>query len=268
MFRTSNPALNNFNVSTWDQLGTANREQSMTVQGVVNKSMYLIAITSVSAIATWHYITAKTISASVPAGIGCIAALIISLIICFVPRTAPFLAWAYALVKGAGLAGISYIVAAMLEAKMARNGGTAAQVSGAGLAMVFQAVVLTFGIFFGLLVAYTARLIRLSDPWKRGIISATLGLCFFYLAAMLLRMFGVAEIGFIWNSGALGIGFSIFVVVLAAANLVLDFQTIEEAAQDGAPKWMEWYGAYALLVTLAWLYIEVLRLLSKLKDQK
>jgi uncharacterized YccA/Bax inhibitor family protein len=273
MFRTSNPVLssNAFNVENYDALEARPDSAlgtTMTVQGVVNKSFFLIALTTAAAVSTWHFLANKTLAPALPALGGGLAAFVISLIICFVPRTAPWLAWVYALLKGPALAGISFIVASMLEARLAAKGAsTSGMMGGAGITLVFQAVALTFGIFIALLLAYTMRIIRLSGPWKRGIIAATLGICLFYLASMVLGMFGV-HIGFIWDSGPIGIAFSAFVVVLAAANLVLDFQNIEETAQSGAPKWMEWLGAVGLLMTLAWLYIEVLRLLYKLKDQK
>jgi uncharacterized YccA/Bax inhibitor family protein len=273
MFRTSNPVLNGsaFNVTNYDALGgsaASARAGEMTVQGVVNKSFFLIGLSTATAVSTWHFLANKTINPALPALGGGLAAFVISLIICFAPKTAPWLAWVYAMLKGPALAGISFIVATMLEARLAAKGAsTSGMMGSAGITLVFQAIGLTFGIFFALLLAYSMRIIRLSGPWKRGIIAATLGLCLFYLASLVLSMFGIS-IGFIWDSGPIGIAFSALVVVLAAANLVLDFQTIEENAQSGAPKWMEWLGAVGLLMTLAWLYIEVLRLLYKLKDQK
>jgi uncharacterized YccA/Bax inhibitor family protein len=272
MFRTSNPVLSSQAFQSGGQGLSdpfasgmeASREGTMTVQGVVNKSFFLIGLTAAAAVSTWHFITNKTISPAIPLVGGSLAAFVLSLVMIFAPRTTPWLAWVYALVKGPALAGISFVLAGVLEAKLAAKGQVA---TGAGLTLVFQAVFLTFGIFIALLLAYTTRIIRLSGAWKRGIIAATLGLCLFYLASFVLGLFGV-NIGFIYDSGPIGIGFSALVVVLAAANLVLDFQNIEETAQAGAPKWMEWFGALGLLMTLAWLYIEVLRLLLKLKDQK
>lgn len=272
MFRTSNPVLSSQTFQSGgqgvsDPFGQAmegGRSDTMTVQGVVNKSFFLIGLTSAAAISAWQFMANKTISPAIPLVAGSLTAFVLSLVMIFAPRTTPWLAWVYALAKGPALAGISFLLAGILEAKLAAKGmgGT-----GAGLVMVFQAVVLTFGIFLALLLAYTTRIIRLSGAWKRGIIAATLGLCLFYLASFVLSLFGV-NIGFIYDSGPIGIAFSAFVVVLAASNLVLDFQNIEETAQAGAPKWMEWFGAVGLLMTLAWLYIEVLRLLLKLKDQK
>ena len=269
MFRTSNPVLASeaFNSQVRDPFASsieAAREGTMTVQGVVNKAFFLIGLTTAAAVATWGFMANNTLSPVIPALGGGLAGLVLSLVMVFAPRTTPWLAWVYALVKGPALAGISYILAEYLEARLTAKGQVA---TGAGIALVFQAVMLTFGIFFSLLLAYTMRIIRLSGPWKRGIIAATMGLCLFYLVSMVLNLFGVS-IGFIFDSGPIGIAFSAFVVVLAAANLVLDFQNIEETAQAGAPKWMEWMGAFGLLMTLAWLYIEVLRLLLKLKDQK
>jgi uncharacterized YccA/Bax inhibitor family protein len=269
MLRTSNPVLSSqaFNPQARDPFASSmetSREGTMTVQGVVNKSFFLIGLTTAAAVSTWQLISNNTISPFLPAVGGGLAAFVLSLVVCFAPRTAPWLAWVYALLKGPALAGISFLLAGYLEARLTAKGQAA---TGAGITLVFQAVMLTFGIFFSLLLAYTMRIIRLSGPWKRGIIAATMGLCLFYLVSMVLQLFGVG-IGFVFDSGPIGIAFSAFVVVLAAANLVMDFQNIEETAQAGAPKWMEWLGAFGLLMTLAWLYIEVLRLLLKLKDQK
>ena len=132
--------------------------------------------------------------------------------------------------------------------------------------IVIQAVGLTFGTLFCLLMVYKSGLIKATENFKLGIASATGAIFLVYLVSMILGFFGV-QMPFIHESGIIGIGFSIFVVVIAALNLVLDFDFIENGSQMGAPKYMEWYAAFGLMVTLVWLYIEILRLLTKLRSR-
>jgi uncharacterized YccA/Bax inhibitor family protein len=161
------------------------------------------------------------------------------------PVTAPI----YALLEGFVIGGLS----AMLEQQFH------------GIAM--QAAGLTFGTLFCLLLAYSSGMIRVSENFKMGVVAATGGIMLVYLASMILGFFG-HTIPYIHDSGPIGIGFSLLVVGVAAMNLVLDFDLIKSAAERGAPKYMEWYGAFALMVTLIWLYIEMLRLLSKLRSRR
>jgi uncharacterized YccA/Bax inhibitor family protein len=154
----------------------------------------------------------------------------------------------YALLEGLFLGGIS----AIFEARYP--------------GIVIQAVSLTFGTLLVLLVAYTSRVIRPSENFKLGIVAATGGIALIYMASFVLGLFGVS-MPYIHDNGLIGIGFSLFVVVIAALNLVLDFDFIENGASQGAPKYMEWYGAFGLMVTLIWLYIEILRLLAKLRSR-
>jgi uncharacterized YccA/Bax inhibitor family protein len=133
--------------------------------------------------------------------------------------------------------------------------------------IVFNAVGLTLGTLAVLLLAYSSGLIRPSENFKLGIVAATGAVALLYLVSMVLGFFG-RTVPFIHDSGPIGIGFSLFVVGLAALNLVLDFDFIERGAALGAPKYMEWVGAFGLLVTLVWLYLEMLRLLAKLQDRR
>jgi uncharacterized YccA/Bax inhibitor family protein len=132
--------------------------------------------------------------------------------------------------------------------------------------IVIQAVALTFGTLFCLLLAYKSGLIKATENFKLGVVAATGGIALIYLATMVLGLFGIG-IPYIHDSGLIGIGFSLFVVVVAALNLVLDFDFIETGAERGAPKYMEWYASFGLIVTLVWLYIEILRLLAKLRGR-
>jgi uncharacterized YccA/Bax inhibitor family protein len=155
---------------------------------------------------------------------------------------------AYALLEGLFLGGIS----AAFEAKFP--------------GIVIQAVALTFGTLFALLIAYRSGLIKPTENFKLGIFAATGGIALFYLVSMVLGFFHV-NVPLINSSSPLGIGFSVVVVIIAALNLVLDFDFIEKGSQMGAPKYMEWYAGFGLLVTLVWLYVEILRLLSKLRSR-
>ena len=154
----------------------------------------------------------------------------------------------YALLEGLALGGIS----AIFEARFP--------------GIVVQAVGLTFGALFCLLIAYKSGMIKVTENFKLGVVSATGAIALFYVVSLLLGMFGIS-LPFIHGSGIIGIGFSLFVVAIAALNLVLDFDFIENGADRGAPKYMEWYAAFGLIVTLVWLYIEILRLLSKIRSR-
>jgi uncharacterized YccA/Bax inhibitor family protein len=130
--------------------------------------------------------------------------------------------------------------------------------------IVMQAVGLTFGVLFCLLAVYKSGIIKVTERFKLGVVAATGGIALFYLASIVAGFFGV-RFSFIYGGGVLGIGFSLFVVAIASLNLVLDFDFIEKGSQRQIPKYMEWYGAFGLMVTLVWLYLEILRLLAKLQ---
>jgi uncharacterized YccA/Bax inhibitor family protein len=180
---------------------------------------------------------------------GAIGGFIVALITVFKKTWSPITAPIYALLEGLFIGGISSI----FEAKYP--------------GIVIQAVGLTFGTLFGLLVAYKTGFIKATENFKLGVVAATGGIALIYFVSFILGFFGVG-VPFIHESGLMGIGFSLFVVVIAALNLVLDFDFIEHGAEHGAPKYMEWYAAFGLMVTLVWLYIEILRLLAKLRDRR
>jgi uncharacterized YccA/Bax inhibitor family protein len=217
----------------------------MTLDGTVQKSFFLLALAVTTAAVAWRM--ADTLPPLV-AVIASIAALIVCIVTCFEKTWSPILAPTYAILKGVALGYFS----AMFE--RAYNG------------IVLQAVMLTFGTFFALLAAYTTRLIKPSENFKLGIVAATGGIFIVYLVSLVLGLFGI-QVPMIHSTGWLGIGFSVFVVIIAALNLVLDFDFIENGCEAGAPKYLEWYAAFGLLVTLVWLYIEILRLLAKLRSR-
>jgi uncharacterized YccA/Bax inhibitor family protein len=246
--RTSNPALND-HVFERSRTGNA-AEGVMTLNGTVVKTAILTLLLVTAASWSWKIAMGGQAPAWFGSALtfGWIIPLAVALIIAFVPKTAPALAPVYALGKGI-LVGI---ISAMYERQF---GG-----------IVLNAVVLTCGILFALLAAYMTGLIKPTENFKLGIFAATGGIALFYLATWVLGMFGIHVPG-LFGNGWVGIAFSGFVVVIAALNLVLDFDFIENGCAAGAPKHMEWYAAFGLLVTLVWLYLEILRLLAKLRSR-
>ena len=249
--RSGNPALGE---NTFLDIGSGrvvSRDGStMTLNGTVNKSGILLALILVTAAFVWDkYEGPQSTSAIMPwVAMGGIGGFILAMITIFKKTWAPVTAPAYALLEGLFLGGIS----AMFEARFP--------------GIVMQAVGLTFGTLAALLMAYRSGLIRATATFKLGVVAATGGIFILYLVSFGMSFFG-KSIPFIHESGLMGIGFSAFVVVIAALNLVLDFDFIENGVEQGAPKYMEWYGAFGLMVTLVWLYLEILRLLSKLQSR-
>jgi len=250
MFRSSNPALSERAFSS-QAIGFTTSEDTMTVEGAVQKSFIAILITIVSAYWAWNQ---PSISAYIlPLALGAFA---VAMAVTFKPAWAPIATPIYAVAEGALLGAISHFVSAMIEAKSPGNGN-----------IVFQAISLTFGTLLCLLVAYQSGMVKATSGFRKGVVAATGAICLLYVANMLLSLFGVS-VPFIHGSGLISIGFSVVVVTVAALNLVLDFDFIESAGKSGDfPKHMEWYAAFGLLVTLVWLYIEILNLLLKLRDR-
>ena len=245
IMRTSNPALNEKAFKGQVAFGEA-----MTLQGTVNKTGLLLLCVVATAAWTWGMSHSETPGAAIPWMIGgLLGGFVVALVTIFKPAWSPFTAPLYALLEGLALGGIS----AMFEH---RYHGVA-----------IQAVGLTFGTLFVMLMAYKSGVIRATQGFKLGVIAATGGIAVFYLIEMVLGGFFHITVPAVNGSGIIGIGFSLFVVIIAALNLVLDFDMIETGVAGGAPKYMEWYGAFGLMVTLIWLYLEILRLLSKLRDR-
>jgi uncharacterized YccA/Bax inhibitor family protein len=264
MLRSGNPTLKAFEnpqtIADFDAL--QGKSKTMTIQGTVNAAFILVGLCAAAALATWMFLTNGTnLYMATGALIGSsLLGLVLCLVISFGPKTAPFVAPVYALVEGVFVGSLSLVVASAI-------GGA----KGPATAIVFQAMLLTFGIFGSLLIGYKAGLIRVGSTMKRVMYAALGGVCLFLIASVVLRLVNVQvplfHEMFGWGkSGLIGIGFSALMLVLASLFLVLDFQRIEEGAKSGAPKYMEWYGAFSLLVTLVWLYVEALRLLSKLRS--
>jgi uncharacterized YccA/Bax inhibitor family protein len=246
---TSNPAFSKDMFAGYEQVYGVPASTTMTVQGTVGKTFVLLAILMATAAWAWNASAGQTLAVGMLAVAG-IGGFIVALITMFKPTIAPFTSPIYAALEGVLLGAISQFV----ELRY-----------GQGIAL--QAVTLTCGVLFIMLFVYATRIIRVTEKLKMGIVVATSALCLFYLVTMLLRVFGV-EMPFVFAGGMYGIAFSLFVVGLAAFNLLLDFDFIENASASQAPKYMEWYGAFGLMVTLIWLYLEILRLLMKLASQR
>ena len=249
--RSGNPALND---STFLDLRTGalvgGPARAMTLNGTVNKTAFLLVLTMVAAMYTWSRYFAGDGAALMPfVWGGMIGGLVLAIATVFRKTWSPVTAPLYAVAEGLALGAIS----AMFEQRFP--------------GIVMQAVGLTFGTLAALLLAYRSGLVRATENFKLGVVAATGGIMLLYLVNIGMRLFGFDGMGFIHDSSLLGIGFSVVVVIVAALNLVLDFDFIEEGVEAGAPKYMEWYAAFGLLVTLVWLYLEILRLLSKLQSR-
>ncbi len=222
-------------------------EDAMTINGTVNKTGLALLILIAAASWTWN----MGLAGEVPWGlimVGGIGGLIVALVTVFKHTWAPYTTPVYAALKGIALGGISSVFELQYPG------------------IVSQAVFLTFGTLGALLFAYRSGIIKATENFKLGVVAATGGIFLVYMLGFILSFFGTS-VPLIHSSGTFGILFSLFVVVIAALNLVLDFDFIEEGAERGAPKYMEWYGAFGLLVTLVWLYLEILHLLAKLKER-
>ncbi len=247
--RTSNPALSDsaFQQAVGPYDSAAAGSETMTVQGAATKTVILLGILLVPAIYTWNQFfqgQTELMPWFMWGGVGVGA--VLALVTIFKPTASPYTAPLYAAAEGCFLGALSAVFEAQYPG------------------IVIQAVMLTFGTLFSLLMVYKSGLIKVTQNFRLGIAAATGGIALIYLVSIGANLFGTS-VPYIHESGLIGIGFSLFVVVIAALNLVLDFDFIERGEAAGAPRYMEWYAAFGLMVTLIWLYIEFLRLLSKLR---
>ena len=240
--RSGNPALSAKTFTS--SYGTL--DKVMTIDGTVNCTIISLFILLTSGFFTFVFeILAFAI-------VGILIAFVLLIATMFKPQWAPKTVPLYALFQGAALGGISFMFNEMYDG------------------IVTQAIVLTVGIFFSLLAAYKSRLIKVTENFKLGVISATFGIGILYVISLFMSMFGMGQMPImdITNSSLFSIGFSVVVIIIASLNLVLDFDFIEEGAEKGVPKYMEWRAALGLMVTLVWLYLEILRLLAKLQSRR
>jgi len=243
---TANPAMNE---SVYERAGHADSLTTvMTLQGAVVKTAFLVVIVLLTAAYTWSQAAAG--ASSVAYGLliaGAIGGFLTALLTIFVPRVSPFTAPLYAALEGLILGAISAVFETMYPG------------------IVIQAVGLSIGVLAVMLFVYGTGIIRATEKFKIGVAAATGAIFLVYLVNMVMSWFGTG-LQFIHEAGLVGIGFSLVVVVIAALNLILDFDFIEQGARLQAPKYMEWYGGFSLLVTLVWMYLEILRLLAKLRN--
>jgi len=241
--RSGNPVLSN---STFTDV-TRGSSRPMTLPGVIHRSILLLLLVAGTSAGVWAHSNSHPSAIYPTMMIGALGGFVVAMVTSFKRDWAAVTSPIYAVLEGLFIGGISLVMEQRFPG------------------LVLQAVLLTFGVMFALLAAYQSRIIRPSETFKSVIVGATFGIVIVYLVSMVLQLFFHMEIPLINGSGPLGIAFSLVVVGIAALNLVLDFDFIENGVAAGAPKWMEWYAAFALTVTLVWLYIEILRLLSKLR---
>lgn len=248
--KSSNPV---FGKNIFEQSVAGYNDEVMTVNGTINKTAIMLLIVILAATFTWRKFFGAIDPANpgvLPSGImvwtmvGAIGGFITAIITSFSPRRAAMTAPIYAVFEGLFLGAISALFEAMYPG------------------LVMRAVLLTFGVFVVMLLLFRSGTIRVTDKFRTIIIAATAGVALVYFVSFIASLFG-ANMGFMYGGGMIGIGFSLVVVAIAALNLILDFDMIVRGANARAPQFMEWYGAFGLMVTLIWLYLEILRLLSR-----
>jgi len=265
MLQSRNPAMGAFGQE--GRFGDAqiakSESNTMTIGGTISATSILLAIVAVVGIFTWQQmVSGGTMTKFVwPMLIGgFVLGIIISFAIYAKPKSARVLGPVHAVFQGVFVGALSYIIPMQFLGNAADPAA-----SNSMQTLILQAVIATFGVAGAMLAGYASGLLRVGPFIQKMIITATLGLVFYTMMLFILQMVGVG----IWNgfadTGMMGIGFTGFCVALASLFLLLDFQFIEKNVEAGAPKYMEWVGAWALMVTLVWLYIEILRLLSKLQ---
>lgn len=254
MFNTSNnPFLNNKsfknqgNNNTVHQASIIDYGQDMTMSGTINRSLILFLLLTAAATITW-WMAFNDMNPMLPTIGGAIVGLIMVVIAAFKPHLSPYLAPGYAVFEGLFIGGIS----AIFEAKYP--------------GIVIQAVGATMVTFMVCLGLYKYNIVKVTEQFKSVVVAATLAIATYYLISWLFSMF-TSFTPVHHDNSLMSIGISVFVIVIAALNLFLDFDRIEQGVAEKMPKYMEWYSAMGLLITLVWLYIEFLRLLSKLSSK-
>ncbi|MBR5642957.1 MAG: Bax inhibitor-1/YccA family protein [Salinivirgaceae bacterium] len=249
--KTSNPTLGEKIIKDYAFAAT---DGAMTVQGTINKIALLLALVIAGAVFTW----AKTMSGVETGSVvgvqgwmigGSISAFILALIITFKKNLAPILSPVYAICEGLCLGALSAYFEVMFPG------------------LVMRAVLLTFSVLFGMLFMYKVQIIKVTQRFRAIVLAATVGIALAYLISFILGLFGV-NMGFMLGGGSFGLIISLVIVAVAALNLVLDFDFIEKGTEAGLPSFFEWYGAFGLMVTLIWLYIEILRLLATIASNR
>lgn len=251
--RSSNPALSD---KIFRNVSESTGEGVMTLSGTINKTILSFMLLLLGAVFTWSKFFNSIDEAAGAATVmpyligGGIGGFILALVTIFKKEWAGYTVPVYAVLEGLMLGALS----AVIEAQFKDQG------------LVLRAVALTFGTFFAMLFLYKSRIIKVTEKFRMGVFAATGGIAIVYFLSFIMSLFGV-RMGFLYGNSLLSIGISLFVVVIAALNLVLDFEFIEKGSKANLPKYMEWYGSFGLLVTLVWLYLEILRLLSKIASR-
>jgi uncharacterized YccA/Bax inhibitor family protein len=253
LFKSGNPALTENKFRDTVLADVLTHENAMTVKGTLNKFGFLFLMVMGTSFYSWkEYAGGGNVVPLI--WTGAIGGLVIAIVLAFKKQWSPFLAPAYALLEGLFVGAIS----AMYNYAFADKAPN----------IIINAVGLTFGVAIAMYLLYSFKIIKATERFKSIIITATAGIAIFYVLVLVLRMFGFDNMPFLHEGSVFGILFSLFVVSIAALNLILDFDMIEKGSEMGAPKYMEWYGAFGLLVTIVWLYLEILRLLSKISSRK
>ncbi|MEY4702429.1 MAG: hypothetical protein RIR96_326 [Bacteroidota bacterium] len=247
LFKSGNPTLSEGRFR--DTVINIGSSEAMTVRGTLNKFGFMLIMLMGTAFYSWKEVAnfGENIMGLVLAG--AIGGFVVALVMIFKKEWAKFLAPLYALLEGLFIGAVS----AMYEASFP--------------GLVANAVGLTFGVGVSMYFLYSFRIIKATERFKSVVMTATMGIAIFYFLVWILSMFGINNMSFLHEGSTFGILFSLGVVVIAALNLILDFDMIEQGAAAGAPKYMEWYGAFGLMVTFVWLYLEILRLLSKISSR-
>jgi uncharacterized YccA/Bax inhibitor family protein len=249
--RASNPVLSRLAEAARDSLSTTGRSDVMTRAGTAGKAFLLLSLCVFSASFTWSQVAGGNTAIMMPALlIGGIGGFIAAMVVSFKPNTAPIAAPIYAVLEGLVLGAISAMYNAQFRG------------------VPQQAVLLTFAVAAGVFTLYRMNILRATEGFRRMVVGATMGIAVFYLVNLVLGLFNVNLGYFQMSSSPLMIGINVVIAGVAAMNLVLDFDNIDEAVRMGAPKRMEWYGAFGLMVTLVWLYLTLLRLLARLQGRR
>ncbi len=253
LFKSGNPTLSENRFRDTVLADVITNENAMTLKGTLNKFGFLFLIVLGTSFYSWKEF-AEGGNVVPLIWIGALGGLAIAILLVFKKEWSPYLAPLYALLEGLFVGAIS----SMYNYAFADRAPN----------IIITAVGLTFAVAISMYLLYSFRIIKATEKFKSVIITATFGIFIFYILVMVLHMFGYDNMPFLHEGSVFGILFSLFVVAIAALNLILDFDMIEKGTEMGAPKYMEWYGAFGLLVTIVWLYLEILRLLSKISSRK
>ncbi len=252
LFKSGNPALqeNKFRSTVLDTVIV--NENAMTVKGTMQKFGILFLMVLAASVYSWREFSEGG-NAMPLIYTGAIGGFVVALVMIFKPHLSQYLAPLYGILEGLFLGAIS----SMYNAAFAETAPN----------IVINAIGLTFAVVLAMYLLYSFKIIQATQKFKSIVMAATMGIAIFYLITWIMHFAGMQAVPFLHQGSWIGIAFSLFVTAIAALNLIIDFDMIEQGAATGAPKYMEWYGAFGLLVTIVWLYLEILRLLSKLSSR-